>query len=358
MAAAAAVKLPRAYEEQEHVPAPADPTHFISLDYAEPSPIMIGLQKAGRALKRTLKIGVVVALVGAYPAAMVVSSHINDKPIVIPAEQSWAVPGIGVAIHKIARELEGAGWASNRPVWHPQARLTALPAWQSGTADALSQHMKLVSELAPYEGAPDSDLAAASRLLNEVPGEPMRPRLTAAAEALNRFDTRASRGLAMRPMPEEIMPHELALFAGWAAEDRAALSDQINAVQEGGGWPATKDDITAFYRAKARAHVAHEMFAANADKAYNLSNTAILVAADRVEAAWGRAAEMKPVLVSNQSDSAVLNPNHLASMAYFLLEAEVASRHLIELMEPAPQDEVVEETSVAQTDEAVETALP
>ena len=358
MAAAAAVKLPRAYEEQEHVPAPAsDPTHFISLDYAEPSPIMIGFQKAWRALKRTLKIGAVVALVGAYPAAVVLSSHINDKPVDIPAEQSWAVPGIAVAIHKIARELEGAGWASNRPVWHPQARLTALPAWQAGTTEALSQHVKLISELAPYEGAPDSDLAAASRLLMEVPGEPMRPRLTAAAEALNRFDTRASRGLAMRPMPEEIMPEELALFAGWAAEDRAALSDRINAVQEG-GWPASKEDIAAFYRAKARAHVAHEMFSANTAKALTLTDTAILVAADRVEAAWERAAKMKPVLVSNQSDTAAVTPNHLASMAYFLLEAEVASRHLMELMEPAAADEVVEETSVAQTAGEEETALP
>lgn len=339
------------------MPAPVEPAHFISLDYAEPSPVMVAFQKGWRTLKRTLKIGAVVALVGAYPAAVLLSSHINDKPVGIPSEQSWAVPGIAVAIHKIARELEGAGWAANRPVWHPQARLTALPAWQSGTAEALSQHVKLISELAPYEGAPDSDLAAAARLLTEVPGESMRPRLTAAAEALNRFDTRASRGLAMRPMPEEIMPEELALFAGWAAEDRAALSDRINAVQDG-GWPASKDDITAFYRAKARAHVAHEMFVANRAKSLTLTDTAVLVAADRVEKAWERAAEMKPVFVSNQSDSAVLMPNHLASMAYFLIEAEAASNHLASLMEPAPAEEVTEETSVALADGEAETALP
>ena len=161
----------------------------------------------------------------------------------------------------------------------------------------------------------------------------------------------------MRPMPEEIMPEELALFAGWAAEDRAALSDRINAIQEG-GWPASKEDIAAFYRAKARAHVAHEMFVANAAKALTLSDTAVLVAMDRVESAWERAARMKPVFVSNQSDTAALNPNHLASMAYFLLEAEVASRHLIELMEPSAAEEVIEETSVAQTEGDVKTAQP
>lgn len=317
---------------------------------------MIFFQNTWRGFKRLLKIGAAAALVGTYPAAVVISSYINDKPVAISAAENWAVPGIAVAIHKIARELEGAGWAANRPVWHPQARLTALPAWQSGTTDALSQHVKLISELAPSQGAPDSDLGAASRLLAEVPGEAMRPRLTAAAEALNRFDTRASRGLAMRPMPEEIMAQELVLFAGWAGEDRAALSDRINAQQA--GWPASKEDIAAFYRAKARAHVAHEMFAANRAKAYNLSNTAVLVAAERAETAWARAAAMKPFFVSNQSGSAALFPNHLASMAFFLAEAEEASLHLAELMGPRAIPEDGAETSVAQTAGEADPAQP
>lgn len=355
-ARSAAVKLPRAYEEQDNLPTPASPPHFIALDYAEPSPVMIFFQNGWRGFKRLLKIGLVLALVGTYPAAMVISSHINDRPVTISADENWAVPGIAVAIHKIARELEGAGWAANRPSWHPQAQLTALPAWQSGTTDALSQHVRLISELAPSQGAPDSDLGAASRLLAEVPGEAMRPRLTAAAEALNRFDTRASRGLAMRPMPEEIMPKELALFAGWAGEDRAALSDRINAQQA--GWPASKEDIAAFYRAKARAHVAYEMFAANRAKAYTLNNTAVLVAAERTETAWARAAAMKPVFVSNQSGSAALFPNHLASMAFFLSEAEEASRHLADLMVQGAQPEVEGETSVALADSEVEPAQP
>lgn len=317
---------------------------------------MIFFQKSWRGFKRLLKIGGVVALVGTYPAAMIISSHINDKPVTIAAGENWAVPGIAVAIHKIARELEGAGWAANRPSWHPQARLTALPAWQSGTTDALSQHVKLISELAPNQGAADSDLGAASRLLAEVPGEPMRPRLTAAAEALNRFDTRASRGLAMRPMPEEVMAQELVLFAGWAGEDRAALSDRINAQQT--GWPASSEDVAAFYRAKARAHVAYEMFAANRAKAYNLTDTAVLVAAERAEAAWARAAAMKPVFVSNQSGSAALFPNHLASMAFFLSEAEEASRHLATLMGPGPRPDEGEETAVAQAGSDAEPAQP
>lgn len=357
MTAVAAAKLPKAYEEREGVQTPESPPHFIALDYAEPSPIMVGFQKGWRTLKRLAKIAAVIAIVGAYPAATVLSSTINDRPIEIPADENWAVPGIAIGVHKIARELEGAGWASNRPVWHPQARLTALPAWQAGTAEALSAHVQLISEIAQSDGAPDGDLAAAARLLVEVDGEEMRPRLTAAAQALNRFDTRASRGLAIRPMPEETLPSELTLFASWAAADRAALSDRINAEQA--GWPASSDDIGAFYHAKARAHVAHEMFVAAKAKSYRLADTRLSVAAERAEAAWGRAARMKPMFISNQSGSATLVQNHLATMAYFLLEAEEASLHLAGLMAPEPEAETPPADAAAlQAEETEETAQP
>lgn len=356
MTAVAAAKLPKAYEEREGTPTPESPPHFIALDYAEPSPIMVGFQKGWRGFKRFIKIAAAIALIGAYPAATVMSSTINDRPIEIPADENWAVYGIAIAVHKIARELEGAGWASNRPVWHPQARLTALPAWQAGTAEALSAHVQLISEIAITDGAPDGDLAAASRLLVEVEGEQMRPRLTAAAQALNRFDTRASRGLAMRPMPEETLPRELMLFAGWAGEDRAALSDRINAEQS--SWPASQDDITAFYHSKARAHVAHEMLIAGKAKSYRLADTSLSVAAERASAAWGRAARMKPLVISNQSGSATLVQNHLATMAYFLLEAEEASLHLAELMAPQPQTETATDAAALAAEEGEEAAQP
>ncbi|MFN7055628.1 hypothetical protein [Hyphomonas sp.] len=356
MTAAAAAKLPKAYEEKEAPRAPETPPHFIALEYAEPSPIMVGFQKVWRGFKRFVIVAAIVGAIVGYPAAIVLSSTIDDRTIVIPPEENWAVPSIAIAVHKIARELEGPGWASNRPAWHPQARLTALPAWQAGTAEALSQHVDLISRIALTDGAPDADLAIASRLLVEVDDEKMRPRLTAAAQALNRFDTRASRGLAMRPMPEEILPAELALFADWAAEDRAALSDLINAEQA--GWPASQADIAAVYRAKSRAHIAHEMFTASKAKSYQLGETRLAVAAQRTQAAWARAAVMKPLLVSNQSDAATLTPNHLATMAFFLLEAEEASRHLAALMTPVEPEAGTTDTAALETSGAEDTARP
>lgn len=353
---AAAAKLPKPYDEDLRTrPRPAqDPEHFISLEHAEPSPIMLGFQKGWRRFVGLLKLTAVVAVIGAYPAATVVSSHIDDSAIVIPGDQSWSVSVVGVAIHKIARELAGAGWAADRAAWHPQARLTALPAWQEATASGLSDHTALLADVAANADGPDDDLAAASRLLKAVPGEDMHPRLTAAAEALNRFDTRASRGLAVRPSPEETLPREMALFAVWAAQDRAALSDRINAEQ--GAWPASKEDITAFYAAKARAHLAYQLIIAGKARAFGLTgDTELAVALTRAETAWKRAADMKPVFVSNQSGSAALWPNHLASMAYYLTEAEEASHFLAgRLAPPAPVVEPgIEEVAAAGADTPV-----
>jgi hypothetical protein len=357
----AAAKLQKPYEEDlrgKPRPVPIPPEHFISLENAQPSPIMIGFQKTWKGIVGLFRLALIVAVLGAYPAAVVVSSHIDDSPVVFPPNESWSVPGVGVAIHKVARELAGAGWASDRDSWHPQARLTALPAWQESTAAGLSEHVKLLSEVAATSDGPDGDLAAASRLLMAVPGEDMRPRLTAAAEALNRFDTRASRGLALRPAPEETLPLEMALFASWAEADLAALSDRINAEQD--AWPASKEDIAAFYAAKARAHLAHELILASKARAYGLTGDSQVAARlARAEASWKRAAEMKPVFVSNQDGSAALLPNHLASMAFYLFEAQEASAGLAGILAP-PAAAVAETADVAGTVDqtAEEVAVP
>ncbi|MFN7165240.1 MAG: hypothetical protein ACK4P2_10530 [Hyphomonas sp.] len=332
-----AAKLPKAYEEDLRAkprPAPIPPEHFISLEHAEPSPMMLSFQKGWKRIVGFFRLMFILAIIGAYPAAVVISSHIDDSPVVFPPTQTWSVSGVGVDINKLARELAGPGWASDRAAWHPQARLTAQPAWQEATAAGLSEHVLLLAGVAATADGPDTDLAAASRLLMAVPGEDMRPRLTAAAEALNRYDTRASRGLALRPAPEETLPLEMALFTRWAGEDLAALSDRINAEQS--AWPASKEDIAAFYAAKARAHLAYELIKAGKVRAYGITgNTELSIALGRAESAWKRAADMKPVFVSNQAGSGALLPNHLASMAYYLSEAKAASGDLAARLAPA-----------------------
>jgi hypothetical protein len=147
----------------------------------------------------------------------------------------------------------------------------------------------------------------------------------------------------------------MVLFASWAQKDLAALTDRINAEQD--AWLASGEDISAFYAAKARAHLAYELIIAGKARAYDITgNTELAVALGRAEAAWKRAADLKPVFVSNQSGSGAILPNHLSSMAFYLYEAEKASSELAALLAPAPAPAVAAPADVAQA--AEEPAVP
>jgi len=325
--------------------------HLRELDDAEPHPIMHFFQRLWRRIILLFKLSLLFALIGAYPVSVMLSHKIDDSDIVFANGQKWAFPESGIAITKIARELEGKGWAADKPNWHPQSRLTAMPAWQEATADGLSEFTRMVATAVPdANGEPDADLIAASRLLKGLPGEDMRPRMTAAAEALNRFDSRAGRGLIAMPDRRTLAADEVRMFAGWAEVDQDDLSTQI--YQESTGWPASKQDIRVFYAAKARAHISLQMLkAARLADRDSLKDPEALAAYDKAEAAWTRAARIRPLIVSNQKGDGAIMANHLASLGFFLRDAQRTSLELAETLEKplAPaEDEVAQlETQVA-----------
>ncbi|MCA8902877.1 MAG: hypothetical protein KDA53_16685 [Hyphomonas sp.] len=341
-------RLPAAYLEEGPDPREVSAADLQALEAAEPSQIMVFFQRLWRRIVFLFKLSLFLGLVGAYPVSVVLSNRIDDSDIKLAEGQAWSYPAAGVAITKIARELEGGGWAADKPNWHPQARLTAMPAWQESTADGLAEFTRLVAAAVPTDGEPDADIEAASRLLQGLPGEDMRPRLTAAAEALNRFDNRVQRDLVNLPDMRAVFAEEARLFAGWAEADQDDLSTQIN--QEVTGWPASKQDIRVFYGAKARAHIALQMMvAARASDAALAEDGAIRAAMDHAEAAWSRAAHIRPLVVSNQKGDGFMMSNHLAALGFFLRDAQTASLELATLLEtPAePATEDVADLTVA-----------
>ncbi len=328
---AAVAKLPKAYQEEdeERATGPAGPAHYVALEYAEPSPTWIAIQKGAGLIRRVFVLAVILAILGIYPALTVMASRIDDRPVLM-AENEWAVPHIGLVITKIARETEGAGLAADRPRWHPQAWLTAVPAWQSASAAALGEHVTLLASYSGGEEGEDADLAAAARLLTAAatPGAELRPRLVAAAEALNRYDARVIRQETVPPDADTVLPGELALFLSWAEASRREMSDRV-AAEPASWWLASAEDVQAVYTAKARAHAALELFRLSRRRAPALqSNTETIIAAERVEAAWRRAAEFKPLLVSRREGTGRFLPNHPAAMGFFLSEAEAAMAEL------------------------------
>jgi len=297
------------------------------LDEAEPSPLMHTASLWWRRIIRTLQILAVLVLVGFYPALIMASHDVNDSPVILSAESPWASPETGVIVTMIGRELEGPGWAADRPGWHPQARLTGLPAWQNALSTSLSQYARLMAGKSETpDGNPGPDLSAAARLLMPEQGLDQTPRLTAAAEALARYEGRLERDLASKPAGVSDVVDELALFAGWADDSYQRLSQRIGTRE---GWPASREDIQVFFEARARAQIASQLLTASLVSEPDIAvRSSVESRLDKIEASWRRAAELDPIFVSSQAGDARLMADHLAMMAYYLRQASDATRGL------------------------------
>lgn len=308
----------------------------MAFEEAQPSPVMVHASRIWRTISFVVKASIVIALVGAYPAMMVASHQIDATPVDLSADQPWAAPEAGVLITLIAREVQGPGMTSDKPSWHPAKRLVAQPAWQAGINDALADFTQLAATMTEAPEGLDPDLAAASRLLRPVAGEALTPRLTAAAEALAGYDGRVERGIAERVDTYGEVSQMLRLFVGWASESGQEIAQLVGANE---AWPAAEADVRAFYRARARAHVAVNLLRATTEGQSQIAINASLRAQIReVEMLWGRVAAQAPLMVSNQDGEGLLLPNHLAAMAWHLEQAEAASLGLAEMLLGAEAD--------------------
>ena len=170
------------------------------LEEAEPSPLMERASRWWQRLIFMLRLGLILALIGAYPLMSMLSHKVDSSPVLSSADAMWSSPETATALTLIGREETGPGWAMDRSWWHPQARLKALPAWQEGLTSALSDYMLLTAQsVTPDEFAPDADLMAAGRLLAPVSDSPAEARMRAAAQALQRYEGRLTRDLSAAP---------------------------------------------------------------------------------------------------------------------------------------------------------------
>lgn len=308
------------------------------LDDAEPSPLMEGMSRMWQRIINTFKLGIIAALVGGYPAAMVLSHKVDSSPITTSDIEPWASPEIGAMLTMIGRELTGPSWSGDRPNWHPQSRLTALPAWQNGLANALSQYAGFSASIATSGETDDADLLAAARLLAPQEDAQGIPRLNAAAEALQRYDGRLSRGFAVAPAGNDSLQQELDLFTGWASNISLDLGDRANRAE---AWPASRADIEAIYNARAYAHVAGQLLAASLQREPDLiadRDTAEI--RDAALAAWTRAANFNPVFISSQAGNNRFLSDHPATMAFYMAEAETATSALQQKLVSAGDQEL------------------
>lgn len=302
------------------------------LDDAEPSPTMAALGRFWSRIIKMAKFGFVLALVGGYPAMIAMSHKVDSSAVVLSSVNPWNSNDTGTAMTLLGRELSIAGWANDRAWWHPQAQLTALPAWQEGIAGGLSEYALLAAEhAAQTPGAPDANLLAAARLLAPAQEAEAIPRLNAAAVALQGYEGRLSQGFAALPKGLGVLLDELNLYQSWATQAQAQLRSSADRAE---GWPASRQDIQALYKARARAQVASQMLMSSLIQEPELVRTRdAREARDRAIFAWRRAATFNPLVVSSQAGTGAFLSDHPAAMMYYLSEIDRATADFIDALE-------------------------
>ncbi|MEO1641910.1 MAG: hypothetical protein AAFR74_01135, partial [Pseudomonadota bacterium] len=294
------------------------------LDEAEPSLLMERASRWWQRLIFTLRFALVLALLGGYPLMMVLSHKVDSSPVPTPSEAVWNSPETAITLTLIGREETGAGWAMDQAWWHPQARLTALPAWQEGLTSALSDYILLTAQtVTPVDLAPDADLMAAGRLLAPVSDSPAEARMRAAAQALQRYDGRLSRSLAAAPVGIDAVQQELDLFIAWGI---AAELDLRAASGSDDGWPASRADIETIYKARGQAHVAAELLNGSFIAEPTLTTSRdVAEAKENALIAWRKAANFNPLFVSSPGATEGFLSDHPATLAWYIAEAKEAT---------------------------------
>lgn len=338
-------------EEDAHLEddAPYEPP-VVNLGYQKETAAVSGKNKLSLSSIPLVRVGqilLVIAAILAYPAMAVMSHKLDDSSVVLDEGRYWAVPDVGVMSILVSRELDGPGWVTDKHRWRPQARLTALPAWQDSLLEALGDHGRLLSSL--IDARKDEDLLAAVRLLGLPDETTMTPRLQAANEALARYDDRVAGGVALAPQGAAHMLARLGLTDQWASAEHAKLVEIAN---PGDGWIASTEAIRAVYSAKAKAHFAHEVLKASGEReAALLARHGAEGAFRRTVRKWQHAANLRPLFVSNQGSDGVIGANHPAILAFHLEEARTAQAELaLRLSQPpAPADDISANTQTAPT---------
>jgi len=349
----AAEKLPVEYIETDGPDGPVvtligDNMSEAYLDDAEPSPLMTAMGRFWTRIVRTAKFGLVLALVAGYPAMVTMSHKVDSSAVVLSTATPWYSNDTGTAMTLLGRELSVAGWAGDRSWWHPQAQLTALPAWQDGITGALSEYTVLAANHAARQpGVPDTDLMAAARLLAPAQEAEATPRLNAAAEALQAYEGRLSRGLAAQPTGLAIFLDELNLYQSWSTKAQLRLRSSADRAE---GWPASRQDIEALYIARAHAQVASQMMMSSLIQEPELVRTRdAREARDRAIFAWRRAATFSPLIVSSQAGTGTILSDHPAAMMYYLSEIDTATADFVDALEKQDAEVIsVAETTAAE----------
>lgn len=258
----------------------------------------------------------IVALLAAYPAAVIASSDVGDRDfeqLVNRAE--WASPWASGVATLMEQHFDQLGWAADADAWEPMARLTAKPAYQIAMAASLGDVIKLANVQATTAGAPDADLQAASRLVTE---DSTGIQLRAARDALANYDRRMRRRDQATEFTPQQIADQLALINAWSIVSAQDISASTTAI---GGSPMDEQATRAVYAAKGRAAVAYVVLASMQWP----ESVEAAKAREAAMAAWKDVAKFHPLVVLNGDPDGSVFGNHPTAVGFLLAKAEAAT---------------------------------
>lgn len=286
----------------------------------------------GLRAKHWLILILVFCAILAYPIAVIFSHKVIDEiPDLVPS-RVWVDPRTGTAVELLERESY-FGWASSKPSWHPQSRLTAMPAFQNGLANGLAQFVSSRAELVE-NGADDTDLSQAEALLKSMEGSDADDRLYAAIEALKRFDGRKANFLVEEVTTLQTLRKDLKKFS--EELDQIEKNLRLTASRPSRG-VFNRADVDQFYRAKGAIHAFGMLV-----KSYPEDTTTkpgFEKALADLNTAFHRASLKSPVTVSNtQPGSFGFGGNDFMALVYLITEIRSKLATVDALIEEEPKD--------------------
>ena len=307
-----------------------------------------GFRLPGRWLPLTV-IAVVLVFGLYYPVGMLIAHKIDDN-LDYQVTAGEVVQGgsktVAMAASLIQREVDHNGWVANDPFFMPGAMLDNMPNYQLGMIHALGRFaFEMVDQIGRTRGSSqtDSDLQEAAGLLQYsgtkwifdfstslLPTAKSEDQYRKARRALISYNTRLGQGQAVFERRADNLLSTLDRIALDVGSASAAIDRQIH--DGSGQWIDTQSD-DVFYSVKGQAYAYYMLLRELREDYANIVRDKELASAwDQMLASFAAAADLKPLIVHNAKPDAVILPNHLASMGFYMLRARTQIRELSNIL--------------------------
>ena len=272
---------------------------------------------------------IIIALFGSYPATMVLSHTLPDQIASNGRAEVWADQQVGAAIELIQTEFEVRHWSDALPEWHPQNQLIAVPAFQDGLRETLALFADLRANTSRAGSTRNEDLSIAATLILHATGEGSEDQLSAAVQALRRFDGLIARSVLDNDAMANLMRAEAALYADILSE---SVSDLRRSIQSDDHKIFNRARTDRYYRTVGKIYAVGTLL--NAVRSHDIVQPGFRDAHEKARDALTRAFTPRPLIVSNpEPGDFSLGGNDMITLAYLMEDAIFALRELEAVLE-------------------------